>query len=141
MNTHGDDLVLLYDGVCAFCDGMVKFILKRDRAKTMTFAPLQGEFAAEVFARHPELRALDALILVQRAAPVTPGQVWVSSEAVVRVWEYIGGPWRLVALLRVVPRPLRDWAYNRFAGARYRIFGKYDACPIPTPEVRERFMA
>ena len=141
MADTGGHLILLYDGVCAFCDGVVKFILARDAGGTMQFAPLQGKFSAEVFARHPELRALDALILVQIGATPADERVWNSSEAVVRVWEYIGGPWRMMVLLRVIPRPLRDWGYNIFASMRYRVFGKYDACPIPSPEVRARFIA
>ena len=138
-DTHGQ-LILLYDGVCAFCDGMVKFVLARDKGGSLKFAPLQGEFAAGVLHRHPELRALDALILVQSGATPADERVWNSSEAVVRLWEYVGGPWRAMSLLRVIPRPLRDWGYNRFASVRYRIFGKYDACPIPAPEVRARFI-
>ena len=141
MANNRPELVLLYDGVCVYCDGMVKFILARDRKGTMKFAPLQGEFAAGVMSRHEELRHLDALILVQTGDGPGDERVWNSSEAAIRAWEYLGGAWGAASLLRVVPRVFRDWCYDRFASVRYRLFGTYDSCPIPAPEVRARFMA
>jgi predicted DCC family thiol-disulfide oxidoreductase YuxK len=131
--------VLLYDGLCGFCDATVQFVLARDRTGAIRFAPLQGEFAAAFFQRHPELRKIDSLILVETDEPCAE-RVYARSEAVVRIGEHIGGGWRAARWLRIVPRPIRDFGYDMFARIRYRVFGKYDACPIPSPEVRARFL-
>jgi predicted DCC family thiol-disulfide oxidoreductase YuxK len=130
--------VLLYDGLCGFCDRTVQFILARDPGGPMHFAPLQGEYARQVLKEHPSLRDIDSLILVEAVAePHTP---LVRSDAILAIADYLGWPWRGAAVLRIVPRALRDWAYDRFARHRYRLFGRYDACPIPSPDVRARFI-
>ena len=134
------DLLLLYDGLCGFCDRTVRFVLARDRRGTMRFAPLQGEFAAGILARHPELRDVDSLILVERAGAGAPERITVRSDAVVRIADYVCGGWSAAALLRLLPRAVRDWGYDVFARSRYRIFGRYTSCPIPDPGTRARFI-
>lgn len=131
--------VLLYDGLCGFCDGTVQFILEHDRRRTLKFATLQGDYARDVIGRHPELAGIDSLVLVERDAA---GQenVYVRSEGALRVARYLGGVWHLARAVAIVPRFLRDWAYDAFARIRYRVFGRYDSCPIPTPEQRARFI-
>lgn len=132
--------ILLYDGLCGFCDGAVQFVLARDRRGVLRFAALQGEFARDVVARHPELAGVDSLILVERDARGAE-RVSVRSEGALRVARYLGGAWRATALLRVVPRGIRDWAYDTFARNRYRWFKRLAACRVPTVEERERFVA
>jgi predicted DCC family thiol-disulfide oxidoreductase YuxK len=105
----------------------------------MKFAPLQGEFAKAVRARHPELAGVDSFVLVERGAG-SGERVSVRSEATFAIARYLGGPWRLAEILRVVPRFLRDWAYDQFARYRYRLFGRHQTCPVPDPAVRERFL-
>jgi predicted DCC family thiol-disulfide oxidoreductase YuxK len=134
------DLVLLYDGLCGFCNRAVRFVLARDPGGPMRFAPLQGEFAREVLARWPGLNGVDSLILVEHAGRPGEERVTTRSEAVLRIWNYIGGPWRAVSVLRFIPGPLRDWGYAPFARFRYRLFGRFDACPIPAADVRARFI-
>ena len=134
-----DAPVLLYDGVCGFCDATVQFIIDRDRRREMLFAPLQGEFAAEVLRRHPALKGVDSLILVERTEAGAE-RISTRSEAVVRIGEYLGHGWGIARLLRIVPRFLRDAGYDLFARFRYRLFGRMDSCPIPAPEVRARFL-
>jgi predicted DCC family thiol-disulfide oxidoreductase YuxK len=134
-----DGPVLLYDGLCGFCDGTVQLILRHDRRGTLRFATLQGEFAREVIARHPELAAVDSLVLVDRDGAGREN-VYVRSEGALYVARYLGGAWHVARVIAVVPRFLRDWAYDAFARMRYRVFGRYDSCPIPTPEQRARFI-
>jgi predicted DCC family thiol-disulfide oxidoreductase YuxK len=131
--------VLLYDGLCGFCDGTVQFILRHDRRGTLKFATLQGDFARDVIARHPELAGVDSLVLVERDSS---GQerVHVRSDGALHVARYLGGAWHLARAAAIVPRFLRDLAYDGFARIRYRVFGRYDACPIPSPEQRARFI-
>jgi predicted DCC family thiol-disulfide oxidoreductase YuxK len=132
-------LVLLYDGLCGFCNGTVRFVLDRDAGGAMRFAALQGEYAASVLAGHPSMDGIDSLVLIDTDG-VGNERVLIRSDAVLRVARYLGGPWRLFGIFRLVPRPLRDWAYSLFARFRYRLFGRYDACPLPAPAVRERFI-
>jgi predicted DCC family thiol-disulfide oxidoreductase YuxK len=132
--------VLLYDGLCGFCDHAVQFVLARDRHVRLRFAPLQGEFARGVRARHPELAQVDSLILVERDARTGQERVYVRSDGALRVAHHLGGAWRLTALLRWVPRALRDLAYDGFARVRYRVFGRHDSCRLPAPAQRARFL-
>ena len=135
-----DGPVLLYDGLCGFCDGTVQFILKHDRRGTLRFATLQGDFARDVIARHPDLAGVDSLVLVEPDPASGKERVSVRSDGALRVARYLGGPWNLARATAIVPRFLRDLAYDGFARIRYRVFGRYDACPIPTPEQRARFI-
>ena len=134
-----DAPVLLYDGLCGFCDGTVQFILEHDRRGALRFATLQGDFARGVIERHPELAGVDSLVLVERG---TSGEerIYVRSEGALQVATYLGGAWTLARGLRMVPRFLRDLVYDGFARVRYRVFGRYDACPIPSAEQRARFI-
>ena len=131
--------MLLYDGLCGFCDGLVQFILKSDRNGAMRFAQLQGDFARAVFARHPDLSGIDSLVLVEH--PGTPQEhTRVRSDGALAIAEYLGGAWALAALLRIVPRAVADAAYDAFARVRYRAFGQFAECRVPGADVRARFI-
>jgi predicted DCC family thiol-disulfide oxidoreductase YuxK len=130
--------VLLYDGVCGFCNKAVQTILKYDRRGEMRFAALQSEFGQAALKRHPELAGVDSVVFVERGAGGE--RVHVRSDASLRVAEYLGGPWKLFLVAGIIPAPVRDFFYNLIARYRYRFFGKYDSCLLPPPEVRTRFM-
>ena len=132
--------VLLYDGLCGFCDGTVQFILKHDRSGRMKFATLQGDYARGVMTRHPELANVDSLVLVESDPVLGTERVYIRSTGALRLARYLGGAWHLARITGIVPRVLRDLAYAGFARIRYRVFGRYDSCPIPTPEQRARFI-
>lgn len=132
--------VLLYDGVCGVCNRSVRTILRFDQTGPLRFAALQSVFAKAIIERHPDIADVDSVVFVDH--PGQPSErVAVRSEAVLRVVDYLGGPWRVFKVARGIPAPLRDWLYDRFAAIRYRAFGKYDSCPLPAPEVRARFVA
>ena len=132
--------VLLYDGVCGFCNGAVQTILRFDRHGTLRFAALDSDFARRVIDRHASLREIDSVVFVEN--PGEPDErVNVRSAAALRVADYLGGPWKLLLVAGLIPPPVRDWLYDRFAAVRYRVFGKYDTCPVPPPEVRARFVS
>ncbi len=127
--------ILLYDGVCGLCDSSVQFILDHDKVGTLRFATLQGELGQAAIARDPALQGVDSLVLLQ------PGKTSVRSSAVLEVGRYLGGVWRLLAWpALMVPRVVRDAVYDFVARNRYRVFGKLDACRLPTPEERARFL-
>ncbi len=128
--------IVLYDGVCGFCNGIVQWLLRVDRDRSFTFAPLQGETAAELRAAHPEIPVdLDTMVYVE------DGLVYLRSRAFFQAARHLPAPWSWFRFSAVLPGFLTDGAYNLVAASRYRIFGKYDACKIPSPEQRARFLA
>ena len=131
--------VLLYDGVCGFCNKTVQLLLDVDKRKTLRFAALQSDYGARILARRAELANVDSVIYVQ--SPATKDErVFVRSAAALQIAAYLGGWWRVFLAAYVIPRPLRDAAYDLIARYRYRFFGKLDACLLPPPDVRSRFM-
>jgi predicted DCC family thiol-disulfide oxidoreductase YuxK len=131
--------VLLYDGVCGVCNSAVQTLLRLDPHGSLRFAALDSDFARAVFDRHPDIHDVDSMVFVD--APGRPEErVAVRSGAALRAADYLGGPWKLLKVVRIIPAPLRDWLYDRFADIRYRVFGKHDSCPLPAPEVRARFL-
>lgn len=129
--------LLLYDGVCGFCNKSVQMILAKDKRGTMQFAPLQSTLGKEIVARH-RLEHIDSVVFVDRSAGKE--EIAVRSTAALKIADYLGGWWRLLAVFKIVPRPLRDFFYDLFAKYRYRFFGKHESCMLPAPEVRARFI-
>ena len=142
--------ILLYDGVCGLCNRLVQFILRRDRKAVFRFAALQSPLAMRVLARHGDDAAdLDTVYIIQsynsgnayHAEPYLPESLLSRSDAIIFVLRQLGGIWYFAAaIFRIVPRPLRNWGYNLVARTRYRIFGRYDTCPLPSVETRSRFL-
>jgi len=136
------DVIVLYDGVCGLCSRIVSFLLPRDRARRIHFAALQGALAAGILGRHglpPVEGDPQSIILVE--APGTPHErLFHRSAAALRIARLLPGAWPALAAFWVVPRLLRDWVYDRVANNRYRIFGRLDACTLPSPENRARFL-
>jgi predicted DCC family thiol-disulfide oxidoreductase YuxK len=126
--------ILLYDGVCGLCDRFVRFVLRHDTHGTLKFGTLQGAYGEAARAAAPELATIDSLVLL------TPSGAYVRSTAALEVLRYIGGLWAATLVLYAFPRALRDWGYDQIAARRYRMFGKYDSCPIPDASVRARFL-
>ena len=133
--------IILYDGVCGLCNGFVAFVWPRDRQRRFRFAPLQGGTARAILARHGrDATTLDTVIVV--VDPGAPSERLLDrSAAGLRVLAGLGGGWGLVArLLGWLPSPLLDLTYRLLARNRYRLFGRLDACAVPGPEWRERFI-
>jgi predicted DCC family thiol-disulfide oxidoreductase YuxK len=118
----------------------VRFVLARDRRGAIRFASLQGDTARAILGRHPALVAADSLVLVETGQGGGMERVYVRSEAVVRIAEYLGGPWSAARAVRLVPRALRDAVYDLAAASRHRLFGRHPACPAPDPAARARFL-
>ena len=135
-----DAPIILYDGVCGLCSRLCQFVLARDPAGRFRFAALQGAVAGEILKRHGrDPRDLDTLYLV-----LAPGRMEErllrKSDAALWIVRELGGPWRLSGALRIVPRTIRDLGYDLVARTRYRLFGRYDTCPLPDPRQRARFL-
>ena len=139
--------VVLFDGVCNFCDASVNFIIEHDKTGYFKFAPLQSgegsrlanEFGFESAAAPQEATESD-LVPIDSVILVEDGKAYTHSTAALRILKRLGAPWSWLYLFVVVPRPVRDWAYRLFARYRYRIFGRKDQCMLPSPEVRARFL-
>jgi predicted DCC family thiol-disulfide oxidoreductase YuxK len=133
--------VLLYDGVCGLCNRLVRFVLRRDPGGRFRFASLQGGFAANILIRYgADVSDLDTMYVVLENQ--RPGEKLLArSDAAIAVLLQLGGVWRaLGTVLRIFPKGLRDGGYGWIARNRYRIFGKYDSCPLVEPKYRDRFL-
>ena len=127
--------IVLFDGVCNFCNSAVNFIIRRDNANQFKFAPLQSELGLELRAKYQIDDKVDSIILVEN------DQAFLHSTAGLRIAKGLGGIYSLAYVLIIVPAFVRDFVYKTFAKNRYRLFGKKDMCMMPTPDVRERFLA
>ena len=129
--------VVLFDGVCNLCSAWVRFVVDRDPAGRFRFASLQSPLGRRLLGVHglavPEGDPSSIVLL-------EGGRVYQQSSAVLRVWAQLASPLRWLSVLRLVPRPLRDLVYRFVARNRYRWFGKAEACLVPTPELRARFL-
>ena len=127
--------IILFDGVCNLCAHSVKFVLDHEADQTLRFTPLQSPVGARLM-RELGLDPEDAKTFVLMA----DGKAYVKSDAAIRVSRHFRGGWKLLGAIRIVPRPIRDWAYDLVARNRYRWFGRFDTCMVPTPELRARFI-
>ncbi|AWB43832.1 thiol-disulfide oxidoreductase DCC [Paenibacillus sp. CAA11] len=143
MKPHGrfdaqaEHAIVLIDGVCHLCQGLTRFIIRHDLPGYFRFASLQSPVGRQILAQQgltsvPEIP--DTIIVIEN------GQVYVRSEAVVRIAMQLSMPWKLAAVLRFFPRSWRDRAYRYIARNRYRFFGRDDTCMVPTQELKERFL-
>ena len=126
--------LILYDGVCVFCSRWVRWVIERDRERRFSFAAVQGERG----------RALAAAIGINPNSPqsnavIRDGRALFKSDASLAVLSSLPG-WGWARLLVAMPRPVRDWIYDRMASNRYRFFGRTEVCWLPPAEARERFL-
>jgi predicted DCC family thiol-disulfide oxidoreductase YuxK len=131
--------VLLFDGECGLCNRVVQRILKADRRGTLRFASLQGRFAREVMAHHPELSGVDSMAWVEPIGDSAGERVFIRSEAAFRIADYLGFPWRAMTVARLIPHALRDRVYDWVARRRHRWFPRVPACSIPAAQSRDLF--
>ncbi|AZO72586.1 MAG: DUF393 domain-containing protein [Mesorhizobium sp.] len=130
-----DQPLIVFDGVCVFCSGFVQTIVKLDRDKRFRFATAQSPFGEALFRKYglPTDNYETNLAVID-------GEAFTKLDSFVAVMAALGWPWRAARLLLVLPRPLRDWLYDRVAKNRYALFGRKDSCDIPSAELRERLI-
>ncbi len=127
--------VVVFDGVCNLCVGSVGFIVRHEKTPALRFAPIQSATGARLV-RELGFDPADAKTFVI----VEDGRAHVRSNAAIRLARYLRWPWRLLGAAWIVPRPIRDHAYDWVARNRYRWFGRRDTCLVPTPALRSRFL-
>jgi len=127
--------VILFDGVCNFCNGAVNFVISRDRDGYFKFAALQSAVGEELLEKHRiDKVETDSVVLIE------DDKAYLHSSAALRIVRRLPGLWPILYGLIIVPKGIRDWAYRLFAKHRYRLFGRREECMIPTPEIRARFL-
>jgi len=127
--------IVIYDGVCVFCNGAVNFIIKRDSAERFSFAPMQTEIAQELIAEHEISNVgIDTFLLIK------DGRNFIWTNAAFEIAGELDGFWHLFRVLKIVPRPIRDSMYRIFARNRYKLFGRSEQCVIPDKEIASRFI-
>jgi len=127
--------VILFDGVCNFCNGAVNFVISRDRDGYFKFAALQSAVGEELLDKHRiDKVETDSVVLIE------DDKAYLHSSAALRIVRRLPGLWPILYGLIIVPKGIRDWAYRLFAKHRYRLFGRREECMIPTPEIRTRFL-
>jgi len=130
-----DPAIILFDGVCNLCNASVNFIIDRDPKNRIRFAPLQSETGKRLLQKfNLSTTEMDTLLLVEGE------KYYTKSTAALRIAKRLQGPWPLLYSLVVIPPFIRDAVYRRIAKNRYNWFGKMEACRIPTPELRGRFL-
>jgi predicted DCC family thiol-disulfide oxidoreductase YuxK len=127
--------LILFDGVCNFCNTAVQIVIEIDRQKIFKFAPIQSALGQQLYHQH----GLDP-VDIQTLMFVDGDRVLTKSDAVLEVLSRLDGGWQLLAGFKAMPQPLRDWAYSEFARQRFRLFGRRETCMVPTPELQERFL-
>jgi predicted DCC family thiol-disulfide oxidoreductase YuxK len=127
--------VILFDGVCNLCNGIVQFIIKRDPKGKFRFASLQSECGQKLLGKFGlPSDEFDSIVLIKGE------QYFLKSTAGLRILKELGGLWKLLLVFTYLPAPFRDFIYDQIARSRYRIFGKRESCMIPTPELKARFL-
>ena len=127
--------LIVYDGRCVLCSGFVRFVIRRDRFARFRFTMAQSSLGQALY-RHYRLDPVE----FETNLVIADGRLHAKLASFTRVMIGLGWPWRVAALLRAVPGPVADWLYDRIAGNRYRLFGRYDACQIPTAELSARII-
>lgn len=130
-----EEPVVLFDGVCNLCNGVVGFLIPRDPDGRLRFAPLQSEAGQTLLVRHDiPTDELDTLVLVEG------GRAYTKSTAAIRIAERLGWPYRAARIARILPVCVRDRLYDVVADNRYDWFGRKDRCMVPDEDVSDRFL-
>lgn len=135
-NLPKDKKIILFDGVCNLCDSTVQFLIKRDTKDIFRFVAIQSDLGQEII-RHIgiDTSQTDSIILYE------PGNAYYyKAEAALKIGKELGGLYTLLSLFRHLPKGLSNVVYDYVARNRYKWYGKKDACMIPTPQMKAKFL-
>jgi predicted DCC family thiol-disulfide oxidoreductase YuxK len=127
--------LIVFDGVCVLCSGFVRMVVKLDHKSRFRFATAQSPFGEALFQKYGLRTDSYETNLV-----IIDGGAFTRLDSFVAAMSELGWPWRAAKLLLLVPRPLRDWLYDRIAKNRYALFGRKDSCDIPSAQLRSRMI-
>lgn len=131
-----DPYVIVFDGVCNFCNGAVNFIIKRDHNDRFVFVPMQSLTAQHIIAKYKVTRVgVDTFLLVKNET------CFYRTNAALEIAKELSGGWFLFGVFKIIPRPIRDYFYRLFARNRYRLFGKTEVCMVPNDDIKRKFLS
>jgi predicted DCC family thiol-disulfide oxidoreductase YuxK len=132
-----DKMLILFDGVCNLCNNSVLFVIKRDKSNKFIFAPLQGNIGDVIIQKFGiDTQKTDSILVYD---PIQDSIAYKSSAAL-KIASHMDFPFPLMKLFCIVPTFIRNWFYDFIAKNRYKWFGKKEACMIPTPELKSKFL-
>jgi predicted DCC family thiol-disulfide oxidoreductase YuxK len=127
--------IVLFDGVCNFCNSSINFVIDHDPEKHFKFAPLQSDIGQDILRKfNKNTEDFDSIILLK------DNQLYQKSEAALEIAKHLSGFWKYLSVFSILPTFFLNFFYDIVAKNRYRIFGKSDSCRMPTAELRERFL-
>ena len=130
-----DKPVIIFDGVCNFCNALINFIIKQDKKNIFLFAALQSESGKKLMEQYQiNWQRTDSFILIEK------GKAYMKSNAALRLYNKLPWYWKWTQIFWIFPKFIRNAVYNFIAKHRYKWFGKRDECMMPTPELKERFL-
>lgn len=133
-NISNSNPIVLFDGVCNFCNTTVRFVLAYNRAENIRFSPLQSDFAKQLLAQHNlSSDDIDTVVFVQ------DNKAYTKSSAAFQIARHLIYPWKTLYYFKHTPKNITNWIYDLIARNRYSWFGKKNQCMVPKPEWRERF--
>jgi predicted DCC family thiol-disulfide oxidoreductase YuxK len=128
------DKIVLFDGVCNFCQSSVQFIIKHESNQELKFASLQSEFGKSIIQQYQIPKDTDSIIFIEHQ------KAYIKSDAALKISTYFKFPFKLLTIFKIVPTFIRNKVYDYIAKNRYAWFGKQDACMLPNAEIRNRFI-
>lgn len=127
--------VILFDGVCNLCNSAITFVIQRDKKDVFRYAALQSDIGNKLAEKYNiNLDTVDSIILV------TDKKAYVKSTAALRIALKLSSGWPLMSSFLILPAFFRNWVYDFIARHRYNWFGKKEACMIPTPALKSKFL-
>ena len=130
------DKVILFDGVCKLCNRWSQFIIKYDKAHHFKLCSVQsseGKAILKYF--NMPTNTFETMLYIEG------NQKFEKSDAFLNIIKHMSYPWKLFRAFKIIPKPIRDWLYDRIALNRYRLFGKYEQCVLPTADHQSRFIS
>ena len=132
--TNGDEKIILFDGVCNYCNAMINLAIRNDKKAVLKFATLQSETGNHLKSKYKIPPEIDSVVFIEN------GKVYTYSDAAIRTARYFRWPAKLLYGLILIPKFIREPIYKWIANNRYKWFGKREECMIPTPDVKARFL-
>ena len=127
--------IILFDGVCNFCNFWVNFVIKRDKIDLFRFAAFQTPKGKELFEKYNlDFSSLDTVVLI------TEDKIFTKSTAVLMICKNLPGLVKIIYSIWIIPRFIRDYVYDLIAKNRYLIFGKRETCRVPTEDEKKKFL-
>ena len=130
-----DPYIIIFDGECSFCNGLVNFIIKHDPGALFAFTPLHSSLARSLISEYKlEEFEDDTVVLIKER------KAYIKSEAVLELAKELEGLWFLPWIFGRIPKSFRDYLYTLIAKNRYKIFAKRESCRIPSEDISSRFL-